>query len=200
MGISADHCGAVILAGGRSRRMGCCKATLKINGKTMLERLSESLRSFDEQILSANDPSLAEGLPVRLVPDRYPDSGPLGGLHAALSATEKDALLCVSCDLPNFTAELAALLLEHFPPDTDAMVCRDGTGQVHPLCGVYKKSVLPVLEAHLQAGNRRMVSFLEDICCVYLHTAGLVPDSCFFNMNTPETYRFLLSNTDGGFW
>lgn len=96
MGISADHCGAVILAGGRSRRMGCCKATLKINGKTMLERLSESLRSFDEQILSANDPSLAEGLPVRLVPDRYPDSGPLGGLHAALSATEKSVFPATS--------------------------------------------------------------------------------------------------------
>lgn len=199
MGISTDACGAVILAGGHSKRMGCCKATLKINGKTMLERLTESLRFFDERILSANDLSLAAGLPVRLVRDRYRDAGPLGGLHAALSAAEKDALLCVSCDLPNFTAELATLLLEYFPPNTDAMVCRDSTGQVHPLCGIYKKSVLSVLEAHLQAGDRRMLSFLDDICYVYLHTAGLVPDSCFFNMNTPETYAFLLSNTDGGF-
>ena len=195
MAISTDTCGAVILAGGRSRRMGCCKATLEIDGQTMLERLLEKLSGFKERLLSANNPDLAAGLPVRLVSDLYQDAGPLGGLHAALSATEKDALLCVSCDLPNFTTELAQLLLNRFPPGAGAMACRDSNGQVHPLCGIYTKSVLPVLEEHLRDGDRRMMSFLKDVRCIYLDTGGLIPDRCFFNMNTPETYQALLLNT-----
>jgi len=193
MAISTDTCGAVILAGGRSRRMGCCKAILQIKGKTILERLTEDLYAFDEKLLSANNPALAGGLPVRFVPDLYRDAGPMGGLQAALSASEKDALLCISCDLPNFTAELAHLLLERFPPDAEVMVCRDGTGQIHPLCGIYKKQTLPVLEAQLCAGDRRMMSFLRSIRCVFLDTAAIVPDSCFFNLNTPEAYRSLFS-------
>ena len=72
--------GAVILAGGHSRRMGQCKAKMVIGGETLLARTVRQLADFPELWLSANDPGLAEGLPVLLAADRYPDAGPLAGI------------------------------------------------------------------------------------------------------------------------
>ena len=88
MMLSRECCGVVILAGGRSRRMGTCKALLTIEGETMLSRLTRQLDDFQEKLLSTNTPALAEGLPLTPVPDFYPGAGPLAGLHA------EDALVC----------------------------------------------------------------------------------------------------------
>ncbi len=185
---TTSTCGAVILAGGHSRRMGTCKALLKLDGKTMLERTAEQLACFDEVLLSANDPALGAGLEVRIVPDIWRECGPLGGLHAALAATQKDALFCVPCDLPRFTAELPRMLLERMEPEADAILCRDGAGRLHPLCGIYRRRVCPVLEEQLSQGRRRMTDLTEKLRCQILETGGLLPDSVFWNMNTPESY------------
>ena len=113
--------GAVILAGGSSSRMGRCKAEIVIGGETLLAHTVRQLADFPELWLSANDPGLAEGLPVLLAADRYPDAGPLAGIEAALSATDTDALVCFPCDLPNLTAELPRLLAERFSPELNKL-------------------------------------------------------------------------------
>ena len=131
-----------------------------------------------------------ERLPgVRRIPDVFPGCGPLAGIHATLLATEKEALFYVPCDLPYFCAELPQSLLEHMPLHAEAFVCRDSTGRIHPLCGIYRKSVLPLLESELKSGLYSVMRFLQKLeyCC--LDTAQLLPDSVFLNMNTPDTYR-----------
>lgn len=197
MTLTSKTCGAVLLAGGQSRRMGSCKALLMVQGETMLSRLCRQLEDFDEKLLSANDPALVQGLPLTLVPDFYRGAGPLGGLHAALAATEKEAVFCVPCDLPNVTKELPRLLLEHFPEEADVMVCRDGNGRIHPLCGIYRKRVLPVIRAQLEADERRMRMLLEKVKCAYLDTAEYLPDDTFYNMNTHEDFLFITEHVCG---
>ena len=64
MPLTKDCCTPVILAGGASRRMGTCKALLKINGETMLSRILRQLSEFDRVLLSTGDPTLGEGLSV----------------------------------------------------------------------------------------------------------------------------------------
>lgn len=193
MSLALSHCGAVLLAGGRSRRMGVCKAGLILDGQTMLERTLLQLSGFEKVLLSANDPSLACGLPVTTVPDRFPGCGPLGGLHAALSRTEKQALFCVPCDLPYFTKALPRLLLEAMPDDVQALLCRDSTGRLHPLCGLYRKTCLPHLTAQLEAGRYRVLDALDGLSWQCFDTAGLLPDTVFLNMNTPGDYRAVLA-------
>ncbi len=188
-------CGAVILAGGASRRMGTCKALLKIGGETLLARLARQLATFEERLLSANDPALGEGLPLRRVADQYPGAGPLAGLQAALSAAEKEALFCLPCDLPCYSPQLAQLLLERFPAGARAMICRDSTGRVHPLCGIYTKGVLPALNALLESGERRVMALVQAVDAAVLDTGGLLPDQVFFNMNTPESFQHLIQET-----
>lgn len=187
MSITTQECGAVILAGGGSRRMGQNKALLMLNGQTMLERTLSQLSAFDEILLSANDPSLSDKLRLPCIPDTFEDHGPLSGLHAALSATRKEALFCVPCDLPYFTAELAQSLLDHMPPDIDAFICRDSSGKLHPLCGIFHRRILPILEQALLENRCRVLDLLEQITwsCAPLS----LPDNIFLNMNSPDEYR-----------
>ena len=181
-----EQCGAVLLAGGKSRRMGQCKALLEVEGETLLQRTVRLLDDFEELWLSANNPLLAEGLPVRLVQDNHPGCGPLAGLEAALSTTDKEALVCVSCDLPRLTAAVPELLLQSLTEEADAAVCVDSTGRVHPLCGIYRKRTLTLIRQLLEQDQRRMMAFLRQINCVYVKTDGILPDEVFCNWNTPE--------------
>lgn len=185
---SLDHCSTVILAGGHSRRMGTCKALLTIAGETMLARLSRQLEEFGERLLSVNDPMLAAGLSLAPVPDVYRGAGPLAGIHAALGAANSEMLFCVPCDMPNFTPALPRLLLERYRGE-DALVCRDSTGRLYPLCGFFTKTALPALEAQLSQGNYCAMALLDKLQCTVVDMDGLVPDSVFFNMNTPEEFR-----------
>ncbi len=187
MAISAIECGAVILAGGASSRMGTCKALLQVGGKTMLDRICDALKAFDLIVLSINDPSLEGRLPC--VRDLYPGAGPLAGIHAALSGTKKSALFCVPCDLPGFTSRIPCLLMDAMPEQSQVIICRDSTGRLHPLCGIYRKSVLPVLEQCLSRGQHKVMDFVNQVPYTCLDTAGYVPDEAFFNMNTPEDYH-----------
>lgn len=187
MAITTESCGAVILAGGISRRMGCCKAELSLGGQSMLERTREQLSDFDSVLLSCNDSRVQSTL--RSVPDLFPETGPLAGIHAALRVTDKEALFTVPCDLPNFSRVLPRLLMSEMDEDTDILLCRNGEGYLEPLCGIYRKRVLPVLEACLLAGQCKVMNFVRQVSWKYLDTAGRIPDEIFFNMNTPEDYR-----------
>lgn len=188
MSMRKEQCGAVLLAGGKSRRMGQCKALLEVEGETLLQRTVRLLDGFGELWLSANDPALANGLPVQLVVDNYLGCGPLAGLEAALSATEKEALVCVSCDLPRLTEAVPELLLNALG-EAEAAVCVDSTGRVHPLCGIYRRETLATARRLLESDERRMMAFLREIDCVYVKTEGLIPDEVFCNWNTPEDLK-----------
>lgn len=194
MSFPIERCGAVILAGGHAKRMGRCKALLVIQGETMLARLARQLAPFPELFLSANAPELARDLPVRYIPDIYVEAGPAAGLHAALSAASSEALFCVPCDMPNFDPALIDILLARFTPDTDAVICRDGSGRLHPLCGIYSKRALPVIRSHLERRESRMTVIAENLRCSIVDTGHILPDSTFFNMNTPEAYRLAATN------
>ena len=176
--------GGLILAGGRSRRMGQCKATLTVRGETLLEHTVRQLAGFPELWLSANDSELAKGLPVRLVADRYPGAGPLAGLEAALTETACEALVCVPCDLPNLTAAVPRLLAERFSPELDALVLADSAGRLHPLCGIYHRRALPAIRRQLERGERRVRDLLPQLRWASL--CGQVPDRVLYNLNTPE--------------
>ena len=194
MSISHNRCGAVILAGGLSRRMGRCKATLPVDGQSMLSRTRRELSDFDSVLLSCNDPALGAGFSC--VADRFADAGPLAGIHAALTATDREALFTVPCDLPNFSRELPRLLLSAMDEQTDVLICRDSEGNLHPLCGIYRKRVLPALEKCLQGGQFRVMNFVHQVSFKILCTEDLIADRVFFNMNTPEDYRAAVAATE----
>lgn len=182
-----QNCGALVLSGGRGSRMGGVeKALLLLNGETILHRLERELAPFREKLLSTNDPALARGTSFRPVPDRQRDRGPLEGIAAGLSAAQSPALLVLPCDMPGYTAALGEWLLARGKEDWPAWVCKAEDG-LHPLCGVYTKAALPVLEQCLDEGIFQVRRALKLLGGRVLDTAGSpFPPEVFANLNTPE--------------
>ena len=179
--------GALVLAGGDARRMGGrSKALLLLEQRSFLARLEGSFSSFSEKLLSANSPDLADGTAFTVVADRIPHRGPLEGLAAALTICRSDALVVVACDMPLFPKELASALINALG-ERDAVVCRDREGGLHPLCGVYRKTCLPVMDAMLASGDFRVRKVLERVSSGEFLLAGTpFPDRVLTNINTPE--------------
>ena len=181
--------GTVILAGGKSSRMGRDKGALDYGGQSFLEKIAGELSEFDEKLLSVADKSGARLAGFTQVADVYKDCGPMAGLCAALSVCRSDALLAVSCDLPLFTKELGDYLISTLP-GWDAVVPMTGERK-HPLCAVYKKESTAVFARCLDAGDRRLQSALSELHTNYVPLTGAFADILLKNINTPEEYRSL---------
>lgn len=184
MGEGQAHCCAVVLAGGRSRRMGRDKARINWGGETLLERAVRFWRQSGrvEQVLVAEGapghlPVLPPG--ARAVADPVPDKGPMAGLVAAFRASGADLLYVSAVDLPNLTEQ--AILP---PPEHDAAVYRRAGG-VEPLFGVYRRSVLPWAEALLERGDGKMSHLLQVVRTDYYYTPPCL-EGVLQNLNSPE--------------
>ncbi|MFK4998810.1 molybdenum cofactor guanylyltransferase [Bacillus sp. N9] len=104
----------IILAGGKSSRMGENKALMKMNGARVIDRLIAEFSPVSEEvILVTNDPLLYEELPVTLLEDclSYKGQGPLAGIYTGLSAVNNDPCLIVACDLPFATSQFGQMLV-----------------------------------------------------------------------------------------
>jgi molybdopterin-guanine dinucleotide biosynthesis protein A len=179
----------IILAGGRSSRMGRDKTLLLFQNETLIARTVSELRKVADEIIIASNATAKYGIDgVREVPDIFPGMGPLGGMYAGLAAARYDVAFVVAGDMPFFTAELAAYLLGR-RAGHDAVVPRV-KGNWEPLAAVYARACLGPIAGCLQAGIRKVFRFYPavDVLAVdeqELNAAGL-PADMFFNLNAPE--------------
>lgn len=174
----------VILAGGRSRRMGRNKAELELMGKTLLQRQVDKLLALGIQdiMLSGENCPVLPG--VRVIPDEYAGKGPLGGLHACLRAAQNPACLVVSIDTPLVPAvALTHLCQTHGGGVT---VLRHG-GQEEPLLGVYDCRVAESISALIEDG-RYAVRALRDVV-PWSDFDYLGPEEQLMNCNTPKEFE-----------
>lgn len=186
--------GAVIIAGGKNSRMGGAdKALLRLDGETFLRRIVRQLDGVAEILLSVDAPDhhdeFARDHNLILVADSRPGTGPMGGLADALAACRSDALLALSCDMPLYERGVGEYLSAFLTPHIDAVVAAGRDGRVHPVCAIYAKTALPVLENCLAAGELRLTGALDRL---RVATAPLAhsryPDETLANINTPEEY------------
>lgn len=152
-------CGA-ILAGGQARRFGGRdKSQLLVEGRTILARQLETLQGLVDRIVLVGYHGDAALPPtVGVAADRVPDSGPLGGLDAALTTADGGPVLLLACDMPFVTRPFLSSLLRALD-DADAVVPRTEHGY-HPLCAVYGPSCLSAVRRRLDARQLR----LRDLC------------------------------------
>ncbi|WP_429886246.1 formate dehydrogenase accessory sulfurtransferase FdhD [Geoalkalibacter halelectricus] len=181
----------VILAGGESRRMGCDKSLLPVEGARFIDHIYRRLAAlFDEVIIVTNSPSLYQDLPCRKVPDIYYAKGALAGIHSGLCHARHERIFAVACDMPFLNAEvIQGLCLQ---ADQGAVVVPQSPRGPEPLHALYHKSCLPAIEAVLDAGRRRIVAFFPEVQVHEVPLAELTlhdPDGrSFRNINTPEEY------------
>lgn len=184
-----DFCG-IVLAGGKSRRMGVDKASLTLGGRTFLEIQVEKLKSLGaaDIIVSGKD----SGLPgTRSVMDISPGLGPLGGFLSCFPEVSQKHALVLSVDVPLISASaLEGLLDAHFRRDYDATIlCREG--RMEPLIAVYNTDTADLIRE--LAGSKKLAvrAFIERLHYQLFPFDGSPEE--LLNCNCPRDLSILFS-------
>jgi len=190
-GITHRPLTGIILAGGKSSRMGHDKGQLLFRGKPLIRYALDLLEPLCDHILiSANDKTYKVfGYPV--VPDGITGAGPLAGLSAALKNSHTHDNLVIPCDTPFLSRDLLDYLLCTVR-DQKAVIPVHPDGRTEPLCGYYSTDIVPLIEKNLEKGKYKMTTLLEEARAFFLKMDETLPfytPRLFSNLNTPADLR-----------
>jgi molybdenum cofactor guanylyltransferase len=191
---------AIILAGGKSSRMGRAKAALPFGGTTILQRILAELSSgFDEIIVIAaradSEPfpiePMIRGIPgVVLLRDEELHAGPAGALVRGLEAARGETAFACSCDLPLLRVAVARFLCDTVGGEDAAIP--EVTGHLQPLCAAYRRASRTAISTLAATGERRLTAIVSHLNLRTVTEAELLPVDpgleSFLNINTPEDY------------
>lgn len=171
-----------VLAGGNSTRMGQDKALLDWRGRTMLDHMSDLLRSVADPVHVVGRDAL---------PDRLPACGPLSGIATALETTSTDANIIVAVDLPHLTRDFLKYLKPRLENSSHALLaCRIGAD--YPLCLGIWRPMLPEITRLLAAGQLSIRGMIENSSAEIISENELLragfTAAMFKNINTPDDY------------
>lgn len=175
----------IILAGGKSSRMGQDKAFLDFQGKKLIEYSIDLLKPLCSQLLiSVNQPGY-EQFGIELIVDQYKNCGPIGGFHAALNASGDDWNLVVSCDTPFLNPELFEMLLEK-REDWQAVIPFHENG-MEPLAALYHRDMAEYFEQSIQKGDYKLHRILKQANVKLVDVSDLLNKypNLFSNLNSP---------------
>lgn len=189
------NCSALILAGGKSSRMGRPKAWLEFGGVPLLTRIVGCLReSFDDIVVVHASGQEVPDVPVRLVEDEQPGLGPVAGLSVGLKAVRHELAFVCSCDVPFLNIELVRHLVT-LAVNFDIVV-PSWDGRLHPIHTVYRAEVAHLYERNLADGKRRPIAIYDEVRVRTVtdeELRGFDPEGrSFLNLNTPEDYEMAL--------
>jgi molybdopterin-guanine dinucleotide biosynthesis protein A len=182
---------AVILAGGKSSRMGRDKAFLEIGGQTLLARQIKLARETGaaEILISGRADADYSSLNCRVLQDNFPDAGPLAGIERALDAAQSPLLLVLAVDFPGMNAELLRRFVARCPENIGAIPRINGS--IEPLAAIYPKSAHKLAAAQIAIGRFAVKDFAG--LCVQSGWVRLVELEAsasrhFVNWNSPADW------------
>ncbi|MFC1994692.1 molybdenum cofactor guanylyltransferase [Chloroflexota bacterium] len=180
---------AIMLAGGRSRRLGREKAQMTVAGESLLERVTSRVGLLCTRVIvvAAQGQQLAAPYcGAEIIADMYPGKGPLGGIYTGLLASDSFHSLVVACDMPFLNLELLRYMVE-LAPELDVVVPLSH-GMPEPLHSIYSKNCLPHMERLLEQGDLRIADFFPRVRVRLVQerdSAKFDPlHLSFFNINT----------------
>ncbi|NLJ79349.1 MAG: molybdenum cofactor guanylyltransferase [Tissierellia bacterium] len=180
---------AVILAGGKSTRMGFDKQLLKIDERRLIDNLRNKLRQeFDEIIVVTNNSEYYLGFSDKITKDIIVGEGPLSGIHAGLVEAKSQYVYFVACDMPNIDIEYIRYLKRELRElDVKACVTRY-KGWIEAFNAFYSKDMIEDIEQHLSGNQRSINSLVAKIYTHYIEekkAREFSPDwGMFLNLNT----------------
>lgn len=191
--------------------MGKDKAWLELGGAPLIVRVLTRVQQIaDDILISANDGARFEKLNLCVVADVMPGAGPLAGICAGLEAAEHDTSIVVACDMPFLNVTLLEFM-RAFAPDYDVVIpqtemalaakaaepkqnARAKDLALHPLHAVYTKNCLAPIRAALRRGERRLISFHQDVRVRVISPQELErfdPQGyALWNVNTPDKLQY----------
>lgn len=182
----------VILAGGKSSRMGTDKGLMEFQGEKMISRTMKMFRGlFREIIIVTNLPLDYLDQDARIVTDIFPGKGPIGGIHTGLFFSSNEHAFFAACDMPFFNGEFIAYMLSRIG-NYDIVVPETEKG-FQPLHAVYSRKCLNRINTLIQENRLKVTGFYKSF-----RTLGISPEEIarfdpenriFLNVNTPEDLK-----------
>lgn len=182
-----ENAAAIILAGGKSSRMGRDKSLLPANNLPLIEKIASQLDGhFQEIIIGSNDIEKYRFLHLPVIPDLEEGKGPLMGIYSTLLSSKHEINFVIACDIPDLNMKYVKELIRQ-AKDYQIVVPIWSDGNFEPLFAVYKKSVLDSVKKILDRGQRQIRLLFELVAVKYLP----LPDEgkWYRNLNTMEDYK-----------
>ncbi len=154
MNVDKDITG-IILAGGKSSRMGTEKGLLPLESKPFVQHIIEALQPIAKEIIIVSSNSEYDTFGVKRIEDIIPESGPIAGLHTGLTNSETENNLVISCDVPLVTTSLLRKLFQFETEDYD-IVQFEAEGKTIPLIALHKKHCAEKCFEFLSKGEKRL--------------------------------------------
>ena len=176
---------AIVLAGGRSTRMGTDKSLMALAGKPLVEHVVDQVRPQVEQIrLSAADEERFAFLGLPISRDRLADAGPLVAIASSLEDSTTEWNLVVPCDMPRIPARLVTQMFR-LAEGADIVVPTSG-GHFEPLLALYRRGCLSVMWEAIREGGRKIIDVFDRLT---VRTLPLPSGAMLANLNTPDEVR-----------
>jgi len=175
---------AVLFAGGKSSRMGKDKTLLPFSGSRSLSEFQYARlgKLFQTVYISAKNNKF--DFQAHIIEDNYEVSSPLAGIISVFETLDEDEIFILSADAP-FVDEKVIDTLMQYRNKHDAVIARTSSGK-QPLCGIYRRSVLPVAQENLKADDHRIGNLLNRVGTKFVFFED---DAAFSNLNHPHEYE-----------
>ncbi|WP_346883395.1 molybdenum cofactor guanylyltransferase [uncultured Algibacter sp.] len=145
----------IILAGGKSSRMGTDKGFLILNNKPFIQYSIDALKPLVDDILIVSDNSDYDIFGLKRVNDITKDAGPVSGIHSGLKASKTELNMVLSCDIPLINSKILQKLIDNI--DTVSQIIQvESHGKSMPLIAIYRKGVINTFNAFLKNDERRL--------------------------------------------
>ena len=179
---------AIVMAGGKSKRMGTDKSMLSIKGQSIIETICNQLGdTFDEILISANQIDKFAFLGYKVIPDKVPEQGPLMGIASALEVSTKESNFVVACDIPKINLNYVNRMLnEAIESHADIVMPISGKNKYEPLFAVYRKRIVEAIHKTLSAGKRKIIDVFP--LCTVKHIE-IDDTEWLINLNTKAEYK-----------
>jgi molybdopterin-guanine dinucleotide biosynthesis protein A len=190
-----NHMSAIILAGGKSKRMGGDKALLQVSGLRLIEKIACDIEPYFQEIIisSANSEEIYSFLPFPVVADKEKNQGPLMGILTGLHASKYPINFVVACDIPEINVYFLQKMMA-FTSGYDIVVPVTGENMFEPLFAFYHKRVIPHIKNLLDNGVRKVIELFPLCRAKYISLEG---EDWYFNLNTDEDYERYLKKLRG---
>jgi molybdopterin-guanine dinucleotide biosynthesis protein A len=176
---------AIIFAGGKSSRMGKDKALLPFaEYNTLSEFQYNKLSSLFEKVYISSKEEKFD-FAATVITDRYDESSPLVGIISLFDTLDADELFILSVDAPFVDEKIIEVLFKHADEKADAVIAQSPSG-VQPLCGIYRRSILPLAKKYLTEENHRLNDLLGEAHTQFVRFDDDIP---FINLNHPQEYE-----------
>ena len=186
---------AIILAGGKSSRMGTDKGLVDFNGQEMITYVLQHVKVVANDVLIISNHTGYEKFGYPVCEDIHKNQGPLGGIHAGLLNSKTAWNLVIGCDLPFVTKEFLAFLVSSIAEGDALVPIHDSFAE--PLCALYHQSSFPKIESLLLKQELKMQTVVKELDTIFIEVPTEIFNSTiiFRNINRPED---LSSNTNRG--